>query len=79
MVVSSLFSSGLEGIQKGVQGMNQNAHRIANIGTEDGPQNLGEIAGEMVGLKENQLQVEASAKVLEVNNEVLGTLINIHA
>jgi len=79
MAVNSVVSVGLQGIHKGMHGLNQNAHRIANIGTEEGPQDLGGVAAEMVSLKENQLQVEASVKVLQVNNEVLGTLINIHA
>jgi len=79
MVVNSLYSTGLQGIQRGMQGLNSNAESIAKIGMEDGPNDLGDVAKEIVGLKENEMQVKASTKVLQSADRVLGSLLDIHA
>ena len=79
MTINSVLSVGLQGVQRGMQGLQQNAQAIANVGTEEGPSSLGDLAGEIVGLSENRLQVEASVKVLQTAGQTLGSLIDIHA
>lgn len=79
MAMNGLFSVGLQGVHKGMQGLNQNATAIAKMGTEEGPNTLGDVAAEVVGLTENRLQVEASVKVLQTADRTLGSLLDIHA
>lgn len=79
MGVLSIQNSALQGIQRGLDGMRQNA---ADIASEEQLNNAGketDLAGSMIGLKENQIQVQASAKVVSALDEVLGTIINTRA
>ncbi len=77
--MNSVLSIGLEGVQRGMQGLEGNAQAIAKIGTEEGPPTLGDVAEEVVGLSENRLQVEASVRVLKTADRTLGSLLDVHA
>ena len=72
-------SVGLAGMQNGIDNMNSHAQRIAQYGTENGPQDLGSVAEDMVGLQQSELQVKASAQVVKSVNEVIGTLLDVRA
>lgn len=72
-------SIGLTGMQTGISNMNAAAQRIAQYGTEDGPQDLGSVAEDMVSLTQSELQVKASAQVVKAADEVLGTLLDVRA
>ena len=72
-------SVGLAGVQRGMNNLQGYANRIAQYGTEDGPSNLGEFAEDFVGLKQSELQVKASAKVLQSEFRTIGSLIDITA
>jgi hypothetical protein len=72
-------SIGLTGIQNGLANMNASAQRIANYGTDEGANTLGDVAADMVGLKQSELQVKASAEVVKSANETLGSLLDIRA
>lgn len=79
MGVLSIQSSALQGIQKGLDGVRQNA---ADIASQEQLSNAGketDLAGAIVGLKENTIQVQASAKVVSALDEVVGTLIDTRA
>lgn len=72
---NSLFATGVKGVQTGIAGANDAAGKIARLGTEQG----GDVATPVVELKQNELQVKASAAVIKSADEMLGTLIDIKA
>ena len=79
MGVLSIQSSALQGIQKGLDGVRQNAADIASQEQLSIAGKETDLAGAIVGLKENTIQVQASAKVVSALDEVVGTLIDTRA
>ncbi len=87
----SAINSGLQGIQKGLDGIKKNAHEIATAnGSEAVPSTATapiaeqvteskDVTEPLVYMKMNQLQVEASAKVVQTNAEMMGTLVDMKA
>lgn len=84
MAVNPMLSAGANGIQNGLKGIESTAQEIAefnisSLGDEAEPQALREnmdIAEAVVDLKVYQRQVEASAKVVQTADEVIGFLID---
>ena len=75
MAIGSVMGNGVAGIQKGLNTLNQASQNIAKVGqSEDPAQDLTESA---VSLLEGKLQVEASAKVVEVAGKTMGSIIDI--
>ncbi|UQG59915.1 flagellar biosynthesis protein FlgE [Marinobacter sp. M3C] len=79
----SAFSTGMQGIQSGVAGLDDAARRIARGGV-DGPQGTGGSTGggiiePMVDLQLYKRSVEASAQVVKTADETLGSLLDIMA
>ncbi len=72
----SAVNASLLGIQKGLSGMRKNASDIAKAGTQESGLSAEQLTRSIVGLKEDELQVKASAKVLKTVNETLGSLID---
>ena len=76
---------GIQGINKGMDGLRRNAREITSLTTDvkeiTSKKNGGleEVAGSMVDMKINRLQIEASAKVVETASEMIGTIIDITA
>lgn len=72
----SALNNALTGIHKGLEGAKRNAAEIASKGTftQDTPDSL---ATSMVELKQNTLQVKASAKAFEIISNAVGSIINI--
>ncbi len=64
----------LIGIQRGQQTVRQAASRIARSGPGEPSSDLTES---LVQLKRGKHQVQASAKALEVENRLLGSLLDI--
>ena len=75
MQINSALGNALYGIQKGLTGMDKNAAKIAS---EDAFQSASssDIAGPLVDIQNNRLQVEVNAKVVKTVNETLGKLID---
>jgi flagellar hook protein FlgE len=73
---NSVLSTGVQGIQSGLNRANQAAGEIARSGTTE--QN-GDLAKSIVDLKSSELQVKASAKVIKTADDLLGTLIDTTA
>lgn len=76
MGVLSVQSSAVLGIQRGLDGMRKDA---ADIASADQLNNAGQetsLVESLVSLKQNQMQVQASAKVVSALDEVLGTVID---
>lgn len=67
------YQSGLAGIQKGMTSLNDNAQKIASAVSEPNP----DLITPAVGLLQAKQQVEASAKVIETENSLIGTLLDI--
>lgn len=78
MSVNSILSTGVQGIQSGLQRANRAAGEIASAGIGTGGQG-GDLATPIVDLKLSELQVKASAAVIRTADEVVGTLIDIKA
>ena len=79
-VQPSLLQTGMTGIQKGVQGLEMSATNVVNAQTFDSEaasKENGRLLQGLVGLSVYEIQVKASAKVVEVADENIGTLIDI--
>lgn len=79
----SAFSSGVQGIQSGIAGMDDAARRIARGGA-DGAQGSGGptasgIIEPLVDLQLYKRSVEASAQVVRTADETLGSLLDMMA
>ena len=75
---TSLLDTALTGIQNGMNELQKNASEIASKSTMEG-ENTQPLIESLVELKANVQQVEASAKVLQVSDEMIGTLLDIQA
>lgn len=79
MGVLSVQSSAVLGIQRGLDGMRKDA---ADIASADQLNNAGQetdMVESLVSMKQNQIQVQASAKVVSALDEVLGSIIDTKA
>ncbi|WP_404363895.1 flagellar biosynthesis protein FlgE [Marinobacter sp.] len=81
-MISNTLGIGIQGIQEGIQGMDNAARRIAR-GGQDGPQGSASGSGDLlepiVDLKLYARSVEASAQVVKTADETVGTLLDIMA
>ena len=81
----SAMNLGIQGINKGMEGLKRNARDVASLGTNKDAAKPGEIAdansltNTMVDMKSNKLQVEMSAKVVETASDMIGTIIDVTA
>ena len=75
---ASLPDTALTGIQNGMNELQKNAGEIAGISTIEG-ESTKPLMQSLVELKANVQQVAASTKVLQVSDEMIGTLIDIRA
>ncbi len=68
---------GIQGIQKGMDGLRQNAQQIASSVTSNSGGN--DIAAPLIEMNLNKLEVELSAKVVKSASDMIGTLLDITA
>lgn len=68
------FQSGLNGINTGLQKLNRNASDIASA---DVIQSGTDVTHPLVDMISNKQQVQASAKVIETSNAMLGSILDI--
>lgn len=73
-MIPSLSQSAVTGIQRGLEQMTNAASNIATTNRDIGSADL---ATSIADLKLSQQQVEASAKVLQVDDQLKGSLLNI--
>lgn len=76
MAEISALSAGLQGIQQGLADAQSAAERIARPDLETGLEDLTEAA---VDLLQAEIQVRASAEVVESAQETIGSLIDVFA
>ncbi len=72
----SLLDTARTGIQNGLNDLQTNASEIASKSTMEG-ENTKPLVESLVDLKANVQQVKASVKVLQVSDEMIGTLLDI--
>ena len=77
MVLPSI-NTGLSGINTGLDNIKRDAHDIASTLTK-GKEDTADLAKSLIDLNQDRSQVEASVKVVQAVDEVLGTLLDIHA
>jgi len=75
----SALNSALTGIQKGMSGIRKSAADIASASTLENGFSTEDIARSAVNLKENELLVKASVKVLKTVDETIGSLFDDEA
>ncbi len=73
MTTIPALQSGFNGYQSGMTSLNNNALKIAQNVTQQ-PEDLVEP---LVGLLQDKQQVQASIKVIETSNDMLGNLLDI--
>lgn len=75
----SAMSSALSGIQRGFNGLDANAAKVASASAASGAEPRISLDRAMVGLKQNSHEVAASARVLSAQDDMLGTLLDVMA
>jgi hypothetical protein len=75
---TSLLYTALSVIKIGMNELQKNAAEIAGKSTMEG-ENIKPLMESLVELKANVQQLEASTKVLQVSDEMIGTLLDIRA
>ena len=75
MNINSVFSEAVLGIQRGMASASRHAAEIASAGqmNSNSPTNLVES---MVGLRQDELQVQASTEVLKAFDAMIGSLFD---
>jgi len=68
------IQSGLSGVQSGLQNINRDTATIASASTL---QSSGNITEPLVNLINDKQQVQASAKIIEASNAMLGSILDI--
>jgi len=79
MGVLSVQSSAMLGIQRGLDGMRKDASEIASADQLNNAGQGSDLEGAIVGLNQNKVQVQASAKVVSALDEMVGTLVDTRA
>ena len=75
MKIDSALTHALAGIQRGLHGARENAASIAGADQMNGRDPAG-LVDPLVGLIENRLQVQASAKAMKAADEMIGSLFD---
>ncbi|TCT23996.1 hypothetical protein [Thiobaca trueperi] len=75
MAITSAMQSATMGMQRGINGLGENAAEIARSSQMDGSA-VRDISKPLVEQTQNLQQVEASAKVLKTEDEMIGRLID---
>lgn len=78
MQISGAAQYGMLGIQRGMTGMERNAADIASADRLNGTATT-DVSQPLVEQRENLRQVEASAKVVQAGDAMVGSLIDIMA
>jgi hypothetical protein len=94
MALNPIMQAGVSGIQTGLKGLNRTAQDIADLNLDDranptsdggvirhdtSTDRLADTAEAIVDLKVHKRQVEASAKVVQTADAILGFLLDVRA
>ena len=72
MVINNSFNTSIQGIARGLDGLNRNAASIAQASTGEG----GDVVQPLVDSRINKLQVEANARMLQTQDKMIGSLLD---
>ncbi len=81
MNLPSVIQTGLSGVSRGLENIQEIASDIAQVGTVD-PEDQKttiDLTQSVVDLQQQKLATQASAKVVATAEEVLGTLLDVKA
>lgn len=78
MITGIVGQAGWVGMQRGMEGLRENAAEIASVKQQEGTAQR-DISTPLVDQTENLRQVEASAKVVQADNDMSNYLIDILA
>lgn len=79
-MISSVINTGANGIQRSSQAINSAAHEIASVGaTRKETSTTQDLVEPLVEMKREQHIFDASAKVVQVGSDTLGSLLDIKA
>lgn len=76
-ITPAAISSGLTGIQRGLERIDQASANIARVAVSKNNQDTQDIARSLVDIKVAEHQIEASAKTLKANHQTLGYLLDV--
>ncbi|GAA5317447.1 MAG: hypothetical protein AseanaTS_26520 [Candidatus Pelagadaptatus aseana] len=80
MTISSVISIGSSGLQRSQQSMAQSAQEIASVGTtQKETSTTQDLVEPLINLKREQQVFDASARVVQVGTDTLGSLLDIKA
>ena len=79
MKVGSAFHSGLQGVQRNLDRLDQAADNIAKAGTTRKQVGASDVAEELVNVNTSVLHTKASLRVLEAGNELIGNFFDSFA
>ena len=83
MSTISAMNIGIQGIQKGMNGLRQNAQSIADSNISNSATtsaaDVNDVTAPLVDMNLNKLEVEMSAKVVKTASDMIGTLLDIKA
>ncbi|VAW62112.1 hypothetical protein MNBD_GAMMA11-960 [hydrothermal vent metagenome] len=79
MGVLSIQNEAVQGIQRGLDGLRKNASEIASADQLNKAGQGTDLEGALVGLLQNKIQVQASAKVVSAVDDVIGSIIDTRA
>lgn len=78
MSIDSVAAVGLLGVQKGMQGAASSASVIANA-NQGSSTDMRSMTEALVTLKQQEQQIEASAKTIKAADDMIGTIIDVLA
>ncbi|ABG42728.1 conserved hypothetical protein [Paraglaciecola sp. T6c] len=79
--ISGAFASGLQGVQRGTEQVTQASREIASLNgdAQQGSLSSANLTSSVIELQTGAIGVEASAKVVDVANDTIGTLLDTFA
>lgn len=72
--MDSIFSIGLAGVHRGMENVSRDAERVMRSFTPDSTE---DPVKPILDLKGDQRQVEASTKILQIGDGMLGSILDI--
>lgn len=76
-MIPSISQSAVTGIQRGLQQANHAAGKLASAANATGMIEIKEVSSSLVDLTIAKHQVQASAKVIQTENQLRGSLLDI--
>jgi hypothetical protein len=79
MAINSISNTALQGIQRGLKGIRQNASEIASASQSTQSFPTKNTVRAMVELNQNATHTQASVKAFQTSNQIIGSLLDIKA